>query len=74
MPKRGSKKPSQFLGYITPIKEGKKWVLKSLCLGMVNPIGSRLKRNNPWPISEEVFATKKEALEAADKLNQYLKA
>lgn len=41
---------------------------------MVNPIGSRLKRNNPWPISEEVFATKKEALEAADKLNQYLKA
>jgi len=72
VPKRGNTKPSRFLGHITPIKEGKKWVLKSLCLGMVTPLGSRLQRRDPWPISGEVFATKKEALAAADKLNQYL--
>jgi hypothetical protein len=39
---------------------------------MVNPIGPRLQRAGVWPISGEVFKTKEEALEAADKLNRYL--
>ena len=69
---RGGSKVSSYLGYITAVKEGRKWVLKSVCLGMVNPIGPRLQRAGVWPISGEVFKTKEEALEAADKLNRYL--
>jgi len=72
--RRGGLKSNPFLGYITPVKEGRKWVLKSVCAGMVNPIGPRLQRAAPWPISGEVFKTKEEALKAADKLNKYLEA
>ena len=73
MPKaRGKLKSNHYLGYITAVKEGRKWVLKSVTLGMVNPIGGRLQKGGAWPISGEVFTTKKEALEAANKLNDYL--
>jgi len=62
------------LGVITPVKQGRKWVLKSLCAGMVNPIGPRLHRSTPWPLDTDTFSTQGEAQRAADQANNYLGA
>jgi len=63
-----------YLGVITPVKEGRKWVLKSLSAGMVNPIGARLHRLTSWPLDTDTFSTQEEAQRAADQANNYLGA
>jgi hypothetical protein len=74
MPKKSGAKPSGYIGVIAPIKEGRKWVLKSLSAGMVNPIGARLHRLTSWPLDSDTFSTQEEAQRAADQANNYLGA
>jgi len=74
MPKKRKSKPSGYIGEIAPIKEGRKWVLKSLCASMVNPIGPRLYRLTSWPLDSDTFSTQEEAQRAADQANNYLGA
>ena len=37
----------------------------------LNPIGPRLARGEPLPVTEDIFDTEREALEAANKLQEY---
>lgn len=74
MQKRRIHRAKPFGGYIIVTKEKNKWVLKSMTLGLINPIGPRLHRFLDWPLEKDRFDTKQQAQEAADKANQYLNA